>query len=273
MISHSPDDSLKNDPFRLAGLFQTVKNDKLNQLLWAPVERLLGFKKLSKIYLLHKDRKPPQAFIKAVLQQLNIKYVIHSADDIPTTGSLLIVSNHPFGALEALIIVDYLSEYRSDVRIMANIFLKRIEPLADLLFGVNPFKEKPAIKNNQKIMREIHHWLQNENCLITFPAGNVSHLHLKKPLIADGDWNQQIARLARSTGASVLPIYVEGKNSLWFYMLGSRLHALRYGLEFLNKKDKVINVRCGNIIRSEEINSVKLNTDLISYLRSKVIRS
>ncbi len=263
---------MKDDPFRLASLFQTVKNEKLNQLIWSPVERVLGFKKLSALYQTHKDKKPPQAFIKDILEELEINYVVNTNTEIPKTGTLLIVSNHPFGALEASIIADYLSEHRSDVRIMANVFLKRISPISDLLFGVNPFKDKTAIKSNQKVMREIHQWLQNENCLITFPAGNVSHLHLKKPYIADGEWDQQIARLARSTNASILPIFVEGRNSFWFYMLGSRLHALGYGRQFLNKKGKTIEIRIGEIISQNKINSIQSDADLIEFIRSKTIR-
>ena len=263
--------NIDNDPFSLSSLFQTVKNDKLNQLLWAPVEWILGFKKLSTLYQTHKDKKPPQVFIKDILKELEINYVVNSDVEIPKTGSLLIVSNHPFGALEALIIADYLSEYRSDIRIMANVFLKRISPISDLLFGVNPFKDKVAIKNNQKVMREIHQWLQNENCLITFPAGNVSHLHLKKPYIADGEWDQQIARLARSTKANVLPIYIEGKNSFWFYTLGPHLHALGYAWQFLNKKGKMIKIRIGEIISQNEINSFQSDMNLIEFIRLKTI--
>ena len=268
--------NIDNDPFSLSSLFQTVKNDKLNQLLWAPVEWILGFKKLSILYQTHKDKKPPQVFIKDILKELEINYVVNSDVEIPKTGSLLIVSNHPFGALEALIIADYLSEYRSDIRIMANVFLKRISPISDLLFGVNPFKDKTAIKNNQNVMREIYHWLQNENCLITFPAGNVSHLHLKlskkKPYIADGVWDQQIARLARSTKANVLPIFIEGRNSSWFYTLGPHLHALGYGREFLNKKGKTIKIRIGEIISSDKANSFQSDEKLIEFIRSKTLR-
>ncbi len=262
---------MNNDPFRLVNLFQTMKNDRLNQLLWLPVERILGFKKLSLLYQAHKDKKTPRAFIRAILEQLEVSYTENSTNQIPKDGAILIVSNHPFGALEALVLADYLFEYRSDVRIVANVFLKRIKPISDLLFGVNPFRDRTAKKYNQKIMHKIFHWLQNKNCLITFPAGNVSHLHLKKPFIADGEWDQKIARLARSTGASVLPIFVEGRNSLWFYILGPRLHALRYGRELLNKKGKTFKINHGEIISQEKIHSIQSDAELIKFIRSKTI--
>ena len=266
---------MEKNPFKLSSIFQTVQNDRFNRFIWSPIERILGFRKLSSLYQSHKDKKSPRAFIKAILNHLEITYVVtppHEFPDIPETGSLLIVSNHPFGALEALILIDYLSEYRSDIRIMANVFLQRITPISDLLFGVNPFKDKSAKNSNQKVMREIHQWLETQHCLITFPAGNVSHLHLKRPFIADGKWDQQIARLARSTKSSVLPVFIEGRNSLWFYMLGSRFHALGYGRQFLNKKGKTIKIRIGEIISQNEISSIQTESDLIEFIRSKTMR-
>ena len=269
---------MEKNPFNLSSIFQTVQNDRFNRFIWSPIERILGFKKLSSLYQAHKDKKSPQEFIKAILNHLEITYVVtppHEFPGIPERGSLLIVSNHPFGALEALILIDYLSEYRSDIRIMANVFLQRITPISDLLFGVNPFKDKSAKNSNRKVMREIHQWLETQHCLITFPAGNVSHLHLKlskkKPYIADGEWDQQIARLARSTKSNILPVFIEGRNSLWFYMLGSRFHALRYGVEFLNKKGKLINIHYGKIITQEKISSIQSDADLITYFRSKTM--
>ncbi len=235
---------------------------------------MLGFKKLSDIYQSLRDNKSPQKFIKDVLEHLDIKYIVnpvHTKTDIPETGSLLIIANHPFGALDALLLLDYLSENRPDIRIMANVFLERITPVSELILGVNPFKDKVAIKSNLKKMREIHQWLQDGHCLITFPAGNVSQIHLKKPFIADGNWNQQIARLARSTKTSVLPITVKGRNSPWFYMLGPHLHALRYGLELLNKKGKTINLYQGEIMNQETIKAIQSDVDLISWFRKKVM--
>jgi len=265
---------LNNDPFNFNSLLHIENNKRLNRFIWSAVENCLGFRELSEIYQTYKDQKSPQEFIKQILNHLAITYTVKTSDEngeIPRTGSLLIVSNHPFGALEALILADHLSLNRSDVRILANVFLKKILPVSELLFGVNPFKDNTSIKNNQKVIRDIYHWLQNDHCLITFPAGNVSYLHLKKPFIADGEWDQQIARLARSTKSSVLPVFIEGRNSLGFYLLGSRLHALRYGLELLNKRNKEISLYQGKLITPEIINSIQSDTDLISYLRKQVL--
>ena len=263
---------MQNDPFSLSNVFQTCKNDKLNHLLWSPIEQVLGFRKLSLLHRSQKDKKTPQIFIKAILKHLEISYAVKVEDKInkiPENGSLLIVSNHPFGALEALILTDHLSEYRSDIRILANVFLKRISFISDLLFGVNPFNDPCAKNHNRKVMREIHKWLAQGHCLVTFPSGNVSHLHLKKPYIADGTWDPQIARLARLTNSNVLPVYIKDRNSWFFYLFGPKLHALLYGRELLNKQGKCFKMCIGKLISAEEIKTIVSDSELIKLFRKR----
>ncbi|MFH7467804.1 hypothetical protein RA282_28390, partial [Pseudomonas syringae pv. tagetis] len=55
---------------------------------------------------------------------------------IPATGRLLIVANHPSGALDALALLDAVGRIRRDVRIVANDLLGAIAPLQDLLLPV-----------------------------------------------------------------------------------------------------------------------------------------
>jgi len=262
---------LPPDPFSLSNLVHLVENGTINKLIWTPIERVLGFKKLSALYKTLEKESPPQTFVRSVLSRLEIEYSVKKKELPPSSGPLIIVANHPFGALEALILVDYLAQYRTDIRILGNVFLKRIYPLSTLIFGVNPLRDKKAISQNRTVIREIYHWLKDRHCLITFPAGNVSYLHFRQPFIDDGVWNKQIARLARSTASNVLPIAVDGKNSFWFYLLGNHLHALRYGLELLNKQGKAISLHQEAIITPDKFTTIPLDSDLILYFREKVM--
>lgn len=260
---------MKNDPFRLSEFIHIVKSNRLNQFICTLLERILGLNKLSHLYQQLDTQDSPGVFIKQLLDHLDISYYIESASPIERHKPLLIISNHPFGALDGLILIDYLSAYRSDIRMMANVFLKRFPPVSDLLFGVNPFKDKSAKHYNKNVMREIYQWLQRGHCLITFPAGNVSYLHLNRSLIADAKWDQQVARLARSTSSDVLPVFIEGRNSYLFYLLGPHWHALLYGRELLNKKGKQINIKTGKLILAEDISLIKSDKELINHFRIK----
>ncbi len=260
---------MESDPFSLSQLLHTFKNPKLNQYFWSSIEKIFGLKKTSELHksIEHKTSAPD--YIKSVLEKLDIRYQIHTKTKIPNKDPLLILCNHPFGALEALILFNYLYESRSDLRIIANLFLKRIYPLSNILFGVLPFKDKCAKKQNIKVMLEISRWLDNGNSLICFPAGDVSHLQFKPISIRDGLWEKQIAKLARTSNSNVLPIYIEGRNSLWFYLLSTQFHALRYALELLNKKGNTIKIHIGDVIVPENFNSYPSDIDLIKFFRDK----
>ena len=61
-------------------------------------------------------------FIATLLRDLNISYTISGKDKmrIPSEGRLIIVSNHPLGGLDALILINAISEIRTDVKVLAN---------------------------------------------------------------------------------------------------------------------------------------------------------
>ncbi|MFK8066992.1 MAG: hypothetical protein AB8D52_01975 [Gammaproteobacteria bacterium] len=260
---------MKPDPFSLSNLLHIFKNPELNEYFWYPIEWILGLKKISCLHQSIKQKTSASEYIKSVLENLEIKYQIQAKTCIPKTDPLLIICNHPFGALEALILFDHVAQSRTDIRIMANLFLKRIHPLSNILFGVMPFKDNEAKKLNSKVMFEVFHWLNNGNTLICFPAGDVSHLRFQPASIRDGLWEKQIARLARTTKSNVLPLHIEGKNSLWFYVMSRRFHALRYPLELLNKKGKTIDVQIGEVITPEEYKPYTSDKELITFFRKK----
>lgn len=153
------------------------------------------------------------AFVRAALEYLQTRYCISQTDlgRIPAKGRLLIVANHPSGALDALALLDAVGQVRSDVRIVANDFLSALEPLSDLLLPVRIFGGRPCAADLQAIGDS----LRAEQCVIMFPAGEVSRLGLKG--VRDTHWRKGFVRLARDSGAPVLPVRIAARNSALFY--------------------------------------------------------
>ncbi len=52
---------------------------------------------------------------------------------------------------------------------------------------------KESALKNLKGLRESIDWLKNGNLLGIFPAGEVSHWHLKKGSITDPEWSELVA--------------------------------------------------------------------------------
>ncbi|CAM4243582.1 lysophospholipid acyltransferase family protein [Stenotrophomonas indicatrix] len=152
-------------------------------------------------------------FVAAGLEFIEGRYHVDPAAlaRIPATGRLLIVANHPSGALDALALLDAVGRIRRDVRIVANDLLGAIEPLQDLLLPVRILGGKVQRSSLQAVEQA----LAAEQCVIVFPAGEVSRLSLLG--IRDGRWQRGFVRFARAAAAPVLPVRVEARNSALFY--------------------------------------------------------
>jgi putative hemolysin len=152
-------------------------------------------------------------FIAAARGFLQVDYRVdpQALASIPTSGRLLIVANHPSGALDALALLDAIGRVRRDVKIVANDMLSMLEPLSGLLLPVRVFGGRASPEN----LRAIGRALAAEECVIVFPAGEVSRLGLRG--VRDRRWRQGFIRFARDSGAPVQPVRIAARNSMLFY--------------------------------------------------------
>ncbi|MEL4891423.1 GNAT family N-acetyltransferase [Xanthomonas protegens] len=153
------------------------------------------------------------ALVQAGLDFLQARYVVGptAAECIPARGRLLIVANHPSGALDALALLDCVGQVRRDVKIVANDFLWALEGLRELLLPVRILGGAPSPAS----VRAIEQALAQEQCVIVFPAGEVSRLGWGG--VADGRWRRGFLRFALRTAAPVLPVRIHARNSALFY--------------------------------------------------------
>lgn len=153
------------------------------------------------------------AFVTAALDFLQARYLVEAAElqRIPATGRLLIVANHPSGAVDALALLDAVGRVRRDVRIVANDLLSALDGLEGLILPVRILGGRPSPDS----LHAIEAALQAEQCVIVFPAGEVARLGLRG--VTDGRWRRGFLRFARRTSAPVLPVRIEARNSALFY--------------------------------------------------------
>lgn len=213
-------------------------------------------------------------FIEHALAELNVQFQCFSDElqRIPSTGPVIVIANHPFGALEGLILALILSRRRPDFRILANKWLSMIPEIADYFFWIDPFGTRQAVRFNATSIRHAVAHVQHDGLLAIFPAGEVSHLRIRERRISDPPWQSFAARLAHKTNAKIVPVFFGGVNSLTFQLMGllhPRLRTLMLPRELMNKSHTPIRLRIGNPITLTPSPQKNDPDDLTRYFRAR----
>jgi putative hemolysin len=214
-------------------------------------------------------------FLERSLKALNIGVVLDDAEleRIPRDGPVVVVANHPFGALEGLVMAAVLRKRRPDLKIMANHLLERVGELRDLFLFVDPFLGGAnTVHGNGAALKKIVAWLRKGGLLGVFPAGEVSHLQVLRRTMADPPWSESVARIIRKTGAAAVPMFFQGTNGPLFHMAGlihPRLRTVLLPHALVRKAGSQIRVRIGRPLGPKHLAGCPTDVDLIAYLRHR----
>ncbi|MCV6604044.1 MAG: lysophospholipid acyltransferase family protein, partial [Porticoccaceae bacterium] len=237
------------------------------------IERLLGLHHLASCYEQRPQNADTQEFLDFALNYLGIR--LHtpggeqSLEQIPRSGPLLIVANHPLGGLEGIAITKLLMAIRPDIKVLTNELLTRIPEFQSIFVGVNVLSENAARENIRGI-RSVTKHLENGGCLLMFPAGKVSAINVRNRRIEDQPWNRLAGKLLQRSGATCVPIHVGGYNSKLFYSLGLIHPKLRTALlprELANKQNSTLSLTVGDPITPAEVRHLENGRAITDYLR------
>jgi len=195
------------------------------------------------------EEKNGLEFINAVLEHLNISYkTIHrQIENIPSIGKVIIVANHPLGALDALCLIQMVCSVRQDkkVKIVANRMLGAIPQLKEFLIGVDNINDRLS----KHSLRQIDGALGAEEAVIFFPSGEVSRAGLFG--IREGRWKDGFVKFAKRNAAPVLPVYIKARNSPLFYAASwiyKPLGGLLLSHEIFAARNRVFDFTIGELV-------------------------
>ena len=261
----------KNDLVSAAGL---GKWGLLKYPIVSAVMRLAKINKVNDLYDKIKDLEG-QEFFDKLLGELNVKYLAFQEDlaKIPKTGPFILVSNHPLGALDGVIMCKILTEIRPDFKVMGNFLLTKIKPMEPYVISVNPFEKRKEAYSSMSGMREALKHLSDGGCLGIFPAGEVSNKNNEYNEILDKEWQEPALKLIKKAQVPVVPMYFHAKNSKLFYNV-SKIHpdlqTLLLPSEMVNKREKPIKIRIGRPVTPKILNEYETPKELGEFLRKKV---
>ncbi len=236
------------------------------------LEAALGLSRLADIYDGRPPNSTPAEFLKYTLSALGVTLKINGSEnllDIPAEGPLLIVSNHPLGGLEGVAIASVIAEVRPDIQVLTNALLRRIPELADIFIGVDVLSSQAA-SGNVGGLKQVHQHLKQGGAVLIFPAGMVSAYEPEFKRIQDRAWSRLVGQLIKRYDCPCVPVYVDGRNSAYFYTAGRihpRLRTLLLPRQLANKQGTDLPITVGKYIPAPELRLLQSPKAITDYLR------
>ncbi|WP_422050050.1 lysophospholipid acyltransferase family protein [Shimia sp.] len=202
---------------------------------------------------------------------LSLDVVGGSLTNIPKTGPLIMIANHPYGILDGLMMGNILSQTRGDFRILAHQVFRKAEDLNRVILPVSFDETKEAVKQNLETRKTALNYLKEGGAIGIFPGGTVSTAETPFGTPLDPGWRGFTARMVAKSEATVVPVFFDGHTSRLFQIASHLHYTLRMGFlirEFKKRVDTPVRVVIGEPIDRNAINSRAKDTKaLMDFLR------
>lgn len=219
-----------------------------------------------------------QAFWPATMKIMGIDVQTppEQLENIPATGPVVFVSNHPHGMIDGMVLADLIGRRRQDYRILTRAMLTGIDEAAANFMIPVPFPyEEDAQKKMMAMRKQAMDHLAEGGMISLFPSGVVASAQSAFGPAIEAEWNVFTAKMIRRSGATVVPCYFPGSNSR-FYQIASQLSpTLRQGLlihEIVYSFDKPQRPIIGKPFAAEDVDA-RINDPraFMSWLRAETL--
>jgi len=174
------------------------------------LKRLIHQKELNRIFESSKDLYNIE-FIDNFLRLMNIKYEVEGIEKVPKNGRYIFVSNHPIGAIEGIILISVIGKnFNNGIKSVANDLLMNIHNLQDVFIPVNKHGQQ-----TREYIKTLNEFYSSDTQITIFPAGLVSRKI--DGIVQDLEWQKSFISKAIKYKRDIVPIYIDGINSNFFY--------------------------------------------------------
>lgn len=193
---------------------------KVPDFLIRYLKRITHVKEMNAFLRKYPDKQNYEFIDLVIAEELGCSASITGTEHIPTDDRpVIFVSNHPLGGLDGMIIAQMIHRSRPnsrELKVIVNELLMFMEPIAGLWAPVS----KTSRLSREQAMQQQQMW-QSQTDVLTFPAGACSRLQRinRQWVIQDLEWHKNFVQRAREYQRDVVPVYFEGRNSRFFYIL------------------------------------------------------
>ena len=166
-----------------------------------------------------------------------------------------------------------LEQKRTDLKFIVNDILLQLKNLESLFIGVNKHG-----KNSAELFAAMDKLYASDTAMLIFPAGLVSRKQSKGE-IKDLEWKKSFIKQARKNKHDIIPVYIEGRNTNFFYnfarlrsQLGIKVNIEMFYLvnEMYRQKDKTIKIIFGTALSYEMFTTEKTDYEWAQLVKEHV---
>lgn len=197
-----------------------------------------------------------RAALDHVSDLLALKVEVQGLENLPATGRVVVVCNHPTGIGDGVAVYDAIKTRRPDVVFYANADAHRVcRRFDEVLIPVEWVEEKRSRKRMRLTLSMTREAMEAERALMIFPAGRLA-VKGDDGLLTDPPWMASAVSIARKYDAPIVPIHLTGPWSTLLHLFDKRWKELRditLFHELLNKKGRPFSLIIGAPIDAEAL--------------------
>jgi putative hemolysin len=186
-----------------------------------------------------------------VSRLLEVKVEVSGLDRIPSSGRLVIVSNHPTGIADGIAAWDALRGRRPDLCFYANADAHRVVPgFSDVLIPVEWVEAKRTRERTRTTLQMTRAAMEAGRALAIFPAGRLAR-RMPGGGLSDPPWMSSAMSIARRYEAPVAPVHMTGPWSTLFHafdQVSQELRDITLFHELLNKRGGRFTLTIGPLV-------------------------
>ena len=256
--------------------YSTADQPLLQRAVIQAIEKIGGQRKLKKLYITHQQNldRGIGFFDSAMrLLRINVKYEADTLAQVPQTGPVVFISNHPYGVLDGITLTWLALQVRPDTKVLAGEVLCQAPEASANLLPVSFAPTREARETNVNSRLQAQAWLKEGHAVGIFPGGGVSTSEKPhKGQAVDLAWAPFTAKLIRMSKATVVPVFFTGQNSRLFQLASHMSLTLRLSLVFRETARRIgtdLPVRVGKPIPFSEIEHLTDRNEMIGELRKR----
>ncbi len=206
---------------------------------------------------------------------IDIQTPANEVSNIPATGPVVIVANHPHGLVDGMVLAEVIGRRRTDYKILTRSLLTGVQEIEHFMIPVPFPHEENALKKNLVMRRQAMDHLNKGGVIVLFPSGEVASSDTMFGSVIEREWSPFTAKMIQRSSATVVPIFFPGQNSRWYQIASCISAPLRQGLlihEVVHSLDKPQAPVVGPPVEQSDIDAWKSNPrGFMAWLRKNTL--